>query len=186
MKNALLACLSAAVLLSFGTMQPQAAPPTKVVPIVVGDDDPNVAPAVTIVAPDKPVKRGHQIVFGVSDVPKPKNLATYTYVWIVQPAVDDLFAWPDNTKATFGTGTASEPKHYDITLVANFVFTNDDGKSPTIKTTMQTVGVDVTDSGPDPVPTPVNPVVPPRPKPVPQPIPNPYPNPNALPGFLFK
>jgi hypothetical protein len=111
MKNAITALLGVAILTVATTLwspgSTEAAPErliakaANVLPIV-NADDPVEVPDVDIVAPSKPVKRGRQIVLGVTGLKnKPKGLATYTYVWIVTPAVPDLFAWPDNTKASF-------------------------------------------------------------------------------------
>ena len=190
MKKTFLACLVTAFAVLVGTAYttkaqgPQIKAAAAPVPIVA-KDDPIVVPTVDITVPSKPVKRGRQIVFGVKGIKdKPANLVTYTYVWIVSPTVDDMFAWPDNTQASFGTGDSTDPKHYDITLVANFVFFAADGKTPILKTTQETVGVDVVDHdptppGPTPPPPGPNPPGPsPGPAPAPQPpLPNPYPNP---------
>lgn len=193
MKKSLLACLASALfLLGTTTLTPAQGPPPALKagapkPIIAADD-PIVAPTVDITVPSKPVKRGRQIVFGVKGIKdKPANLVTYTYVWIVSPTVEDMFSWPDNTQASFGTGDSTDPKHYDITLVANFVFFAADGKTPVLKTSTETVGVDVVDvnpippgpppppPGPSPDPNP-NPGPAPAPNPQP-PLPNPYPNP---------
>lgn len=194
MKNALLACLSTMVLVLGAPLltnsAPSAAPAAAAVPApktIVAADDPISIPKVEISVPSKPVRRGHLVMFGVNGFDnQPKNLATYTFVWITQPQVSDLFTFPDNTKGCFGTGTSTDPKHYDITLIANFVFMDASGK-PVLKTTTQTVGVDIEDDTPTPVPpaptpgptpTPVPPAPNPGPAPAPQPpLPDPYPNP---------
>jgi hypothetical protein len=170
-------------ILVFGTMvvpsvgQDVAINATTVRPIV-SDDDPYEIPETVIVAPNKAVRRGHQIVFGVqTSKVKPKNLAATTYVWIVTPKVEDMFTWPDNTKGSFGTGDSLDPTHYDLTLVASYVFTTEDGKYAATRTVESSVAVEVVDRNPTPLPVPVPVPDPVKPTPTPAPTPGPAPVP---------
>jgi hypothetical protein len=145
------------------------------VPIVKGDETYQV-PDTKIVAPTKPVRRGKNIVISVAPVVgKPPGLVSYSFVWVISPKVDDLFTYPDNSKGSFGSGDASDPNHYDITLVANYLYADSEGKNPVLKTVEVAVGVDV-DSPAPPAPAPL---------PTPDPIPTPTPAP-VLPDGRFK
>lgn len=152
---------------------------------IVNEDDPYVIPETAIVAPSKAVRRGHQIVFSVKPANmRPKELIDITYMWVISPKVEDLFAWPDNTRASFGTGDSLDPKHYDLTLVANYVYTTEDGKYRGTRTVQTTVGIDVIDR--EPAPEPVKPVDPVKPTPTPTPVPPPAPTPDpTLPDGRF-
>ncbi len=135
--------------------------------IIVKGEDPYGLPNTEIVAPTKPVKRGHNIIIKVKPIEtKPTGLVQTSYIWLISPKVDDLFPYPDNTQAAFGSGDASDPNHYDITLIANYLFVDADGKNPVLKTTAAYAAVDV---GVKPTPTPQpDPVNPDTPSPLPQ------------------
>ncbi len=139
--------------------------------IIVKGDDPYGLPNTEIVSPTKPVKRGHNIIIKVKPIEtKPSGLVQTSYIWLISPKVDDLFPYPDNTQAAFGSGDTSDPNHYDITLIANYLFVDADGKNPVLKTTAAYAAVDVAGPvKPTPTPTPDNPDVPtPTPGPLPQ------------------
>lgn len=168
--------------LLFGTMSvpspsSQAAAPaspkqkTEAAKTIVAADDPISTPDTVIVAPTKPVKRGHQVVFGVAPIQDaPKELLHYTYIWIITPDPGDTFMLPDNSKGSFGTGTASDPTEYTLTVVANYLFV-DANNAATLKSTKTTTTVEVLDPAPPtpptPTPTPTPGPTPPPPGPVP-------------------
>lgn len=142
-----------------------------VTPVHVDADDTYQVPETAIVAPTKAVKRGKNIVLGIKPFDKPKGLFSYTYVWIISPSVDDWFSWPDNTQGSFGSGVTGDPTHFEITLVANYLYVDGEGKNPVLKTVKCMSVVEIND--PNPSPTPPNPTPGPNP---PDPTPDPSPD----------
>jgi hypothetical protein len=142
------------------------------------DDDGQVsAPETTIVAPTRPVKRGHNIVVRVKPLsPKPKGLVASTYIWIVSPKVEDLDIHPDKTQISFGSGDATDPNHYEVTLVANYLF-----KGNKLATSETIASISIAGGGPAPAPVPPSPTPTPGPNPQPQPEPGRY----GLASFIY-
>lgn len=161
--------------LLFGTMNvpapvSKAASPapqkTEATKTIVAADEPIGVPETTIVAPTKPVRRGHQVVFGVAPIKDaPKELLHYTYVWVITPDPGDAFMLPDNSKGSFGTGEAGDPTEYTLTVVANYLFI-DAKNAATLKSTKTTAVVEIEDRV---RPTPVPPGPAPGPGPTPPP-----------------
>lgn len=107
-------------------------------------------PETRITAPES-IGRGKNIVFSVASAERPKELLDYSFTWIVHPGVDDIFSWPDNSKACFGSGKAGDPSDYTITLVATYLLEGQRLQTVKVSTT-----VHIMDNGkppPDPKPS---------------------------------
>lgn len=143
----------------------------------VADDGQISTPETMIVAPTRPVKRGHNVVLRVKPLPSlPKGLVDVSYVWIVSPHVEDADIHPDKTQISFGSGDSTDPNHYDVTLIANYLF-QIKGKAH-LRTAETVALIDI--GGPSPSPTP-------SPTPTPQPTPSPSPSPGkyGLAAFIY-
>jgi hypothetical protein len=149
--------------------------PPAAAPVVMPAPDPYETPATAIDAPANPA-RGRLVVLSARPFSQPAGLIGYTYVWVVSPRVDGVLHWPDGSKVAFGSGLDGDPAHYDVTLVATYLFADKDGKNPVLRTVEATAAVDI---APRPGPTP-----PPPPPPGPQP-PKPQPDP-TVPDGRFK
>ena len=95
-------------------------------------------PDTKIISPQNPIKRGKNIVIAVQP---PDGLVDYTFTWVISPPVKDLFTYPDNSKACFGSGDVTDPQHYDITLVASYMYITK-GRH-VLKTVTATTSVDI-------------------------------------------
>lgn len=137
----------------------------KVATVQTVKNDSYVVPPTAIKAP-KTIGRGELVVLDAGDAPKAAGLSQYTYVWVVSPRPNGMLTWPDGSKAFFSSGVDGAPSHYDVTLVANYLFVAEDGKSPVLKTVEATAALDIGTPPPGPTPTPT-PVPPPGPTPSP-------------------
>lgn len=145
--------------------------------VIYADDSTHYeVPTTEIVGGEKLVQVGKNIVFGVQPTsdPRPDGLHAASYAWVINPPVDDLFAWPDNTKACFGAGIF--PARYRISLIATYVFVDADGRNPEIRTVQRDREIVVVGRVPDPGP---------GPQPGPEPEPEPGPALTELGQFVF-
>ena len=68
--------------------------------------------------------KGKNIRLSVTSTITQETLVSSSYVWIVQPSVDDLDEWPDHTHISFGSGIL--PITYNVTVIGSFVYQSSD------------------------------------------------------------
>jgi len=145
---------------------------TKVVapkPVQVPPPDSYSVPETSITGVEQ-TKRGQLVILSAAPVAKTKGLSQWTYVWVVEPRVNGTLAWPDGSKIVFSSGTDSDPVSYDVTMVANYLFTDPDGKNPVLKTVEATHTVTIEAPAPPPAPEPGPAPGPAPPPPAPTPV----------------
>jgi hypothetical protein len=125
-------------------------------------------PPPEIIAKEATVTPGRNIRLSIKPIDKSAGLTSIAYTWIINPPVDDLDEWPDNTHICFGSGIVEQT--FDVTVIGSFVF-QDEAKVVTLIQKKASIQINVINP-PNPIPPGPQPPIPPGPTPTPGPIPD--------------